>query len=74
MIDILEIAEEKGMEKGLKEMLLEALDEKIGILTPSLVENINSITQRETLKSLLRQAIRSDSLSHFEGKLAQVIS
>ena len=74
MIDILEIAEEKGREKGLKEMLLEALDEKIGILTPSLVENINSITQRETLKSLLRQAIRSDSLSHFEGKLAQVTS
>ena len=76
MIDILEIAEEKGMEKGmekgLKEMLLDALDEKIGIITPSLVENINAITQIETLKSLHRQAIRSESLSHFETKLAQV--
>ena len=74
MIDILEIAEEKGMEKGLREMVLDALEERIGIISPGLVKSINAITQIETLKSLHRQAIRSDSISHFEERIVQVLN
>ena len=72
MIDDLKIAKEKGKQEGLREMFFEALDEKVGIVTPKIVEKIYSINDPMLLKHILRQAIRSDNLSDFEGKLAQV--
>jgi len=86
MIDILEIAIEdgkkQGMQQGLtkgmlqdaREMVLEVLEEKLGVVPSRIVEKIKSISTRETLKGLLRQAVKCEDIQHFEGKLALATS
>ncbi|GAB6163569.1 hypothetical protein JCM12298_27290 [Desulfothermus naphthae] len=68
--------EEQGMIKGMvldaQEMVLEALIERFGLIKPDLSVKIKGIVNREVLKSLLKLAIRADSLSEFEEKLKQL--
>ena len=90
MLDILEIARddgrkqgmEKGLEKGFhkgmlseaKDMVIEVLEEKIGVVPARIVQKVQEINTRATLKGLLRQAVRCDDIKHFEGKLALAVS
>ena len=73
MLDILEIARDDGKQQGMlqdaHEMLLQVLEEKLGVVPSRIVKKIKSINTRETLKGLLRQAVNCDDLSNFEGKL-----
>ena len=62
----------KGMVLEAQEMVLEALMERFGLIRPDLSVKIKGIVNREVLKSLLKLAIRVDSLSEFEEKLKQI--
>ena len=62
----------KGMVLDAQEMVLEALMERFGLIKPELSVKIKGIVNREVLKSLLKLAIRVDSLSEFEEKLNQL--
>ncbi|GAB6160974.1 Rpn family recombination-promoting nuclease/putative transposase [Desulfothermus naphthae] len=72
----IEQGEQQGMIKGMvldaQEMVLEALIERFGLIKPDLSVKIKGIVNREVLKSLLKLAIRVDSLSEFEEKLKQL--
>ena len=68
------IAMEKGVEQGLqqgmledaREMVLEALEERFGVIVPDLAERIRGIKDREALRKLLRLAVRAGSWEEFE--------
>ncbi len=62
----------EGMILEAQEMVLEALIERFGLIKPDLSVKIKGIVNRELLKSLLKLAIRVNSLSEFEEKLKQV--
>ncbi|GAB6163985.1 Rpn family recombination-promoting nuclease/putative transposase [Desulfothermus naphthae] len=62
----------EGMILDAQEMVLEALIERFGLIKPDLSVKIKGIVNREVLKSLLKLAIRVESLSEFEEKLKQV--
>ncbi len=67
---------QKGLQQGLleeaREMVIEALEERFGILPPSLISKIKTIQQREILKSLHRAAIRAKTLEEFKALLKQL--
>ena len=71
---------EKGMQQGMqqgilleaREMLVEVLIERFGRIGSELPEQIKRIDSRESLKDLLRQALRVKSLDEFEGKLQAI--
>ena len=69
---------EKGMQKGIrqtaKEMLVAALEEKLGVVPARIIDQIRSIDQHEVLRGLHRQAIKCNSWDAFEGKLKFAIS
>ncbi|MBF0449259.1 MAG: hypothetical protein HQK75_01005 [Candidatus Magnetomorum sp.] len=74
MLDILEIAKEdgmkQGMQQGMREMVIAALNEKIGAIPSYLVDKINTITQTEKLTNLIRQAVKCNDLIWLERQLA----
>ncbi len=84
MIDILELAREKGLEqgrkegllegleKGVREMLMDVLIESFGILPTHVSEKIKAISQTDTLRSLFRAALKSKNLEQFTSMLNQV--
>ena len=69
-------AERIGMRKGMleeaREMVLEALEERFGIVPEDVEKRIRRIGDRDILKRLLRYAIRCGSLEEFEERLAGV--
>ena len=62
----------EGMILDAQEMVVEALMEKFGLIKPDLSVKIKGIVNREVLKSLLKLAIRVDSIQEFEEKLKQL--
>jgi len=76
---------EEGMERGIgigvesgkledaKEMVLEALEERFGIVPLRIAETIRKINERAVLRGILRRAIRCSSLQEFEEILREVI-
>jgi len=82
MLDILEIARNDGRQQGIeqgmlseaREMLFEVLQEKMGVMPSRIVEKVNQITTRETLKGLVRQAVKLDEFKRFEENLNLAIS
>ena len=72
------IAMEKGMKQGLqqglqqglledaREMVLEALEERFGVVVPGLADRIQRIEDRGVLRRLLRLAVRAENLEEFE--------
>jgi len=60
---------EKGMEKGsleeAREMVLEALEERFGVVPPDLEEVIRGREDRDMLRKWLRLAIRVGNLEEF---------
>ena len=86
MLKLIEIARNDGMEQGLeqglqkgilqtaKEMLVAALEEKLGVVPARIIDQIRSVDKHEILSGLHRQAIKCNSLDAFEGKLKFAIS
>lgn len=88
MLDILEVAEEKGFEKGevigiqkgkalglqegLQTMIVDTLVEHVELVPTQLSERIRAITNVDVLKGLYRQAIKCTDLNDFEAVLAKV--
>ena len=81
LLDILEIARNDGLQQGIqqgiqqgrllnaREMLLDIIDENIGVVPTYIAEKINAINKRETLKSLHRQALKCNDIKLFEESL-----
>jgi predicted transposase/invertase (TIGR01784 family) len=58
-----------GEQRATREMLLEAISEKFGIVSPDLLRRINSIESHESLKMLFKQTFRLDSLDEFKEQV-----
>ena len=69
-----QIGIEKGIQQGIQqgmvleaqEMVIEALEERFGLLEPGLVRQIKGVSVRETLRALLRYALRAKDLDEFK--------
>ena len=64
---------QQGIQQGLlleaQEMLLDALEERFGIIPRSIAKKIKKIDSREVVKGLFKVAMRVNSLEEFENKL-----
>ena len=80
MLDILKFAHEKGAEEGEKkgeekglqtarEMVIETLQESLGIVPRYIADEVRSLSHPDVLKGLLRQAFRCKEVSEFEKML-----
>ncbi len=67
---------QQGMQQGMleeaRDMLLELLQERFGVLSSSTVTQIKAIGQREVLKALFKQALRVQSMDQFKELLLKV--
>jgi len=63
---------QQGMLEDAREMVLEALSVKFGVLPIDLIEEIKGIQLREVLKQLLRAAMTVESLDQFREQLGRV--
>ncbi len=67
---------QQGIQQGLleeaREMVIEALEEKFGVISAKLIARIRAISEREILRSLLRTAIKVQSLEEFKKVLEKV--
>ncbi|MDL1964531.1 MAG: hypothetical protein LWW98_09420 [Deltaproteobacteria bacterium] len=64
---------EKVLLKGAREMVIEALKERFGIVSVEIMEGVRSIERREVMKELLRRAIRSERVEDFKEMLAKAV-
>ncbi len=64
---------EQGMIQEAQEMVVEALRERFGAPSPRLVAGIKAVSQRETLKGLLKVAIRAEDLEEFKRELERIL-
>ena len=70
MLNILRFAHEKGMEKGeekgrteyAREMILEVIEESLGVVPEYIVGRVRSVSQPDTLRRMLRQAMKCKKL------------
>lgn len=63
---------QQGMQQGMldvRDMLIEVLTERFGVINSELSEQIQRIDSRERLKASLRPALRAKSLNEFGKKL-----
>ena len=86
MIKVLAFAEEKGYDRGkneginegilknAKRMLINALEETIGVVPEYIEKKIQKISSQTALEGLHRQAIRCNDINDFNQKLALAIS
>lgn len=61
--------EQKGRIEAVRELLIEALEDSLGIVPPDITDQIMTISRPDTLKALLRQAVKSETLEDFEKML-----
>jgi hypothetical protein len=63
-----------GLIEDAREMVLDALDVRFGIIPTDIIEQIRNISKREWLKSLHRQAILCSNLESFKEMLSNALS
>ncbi len=89
MLDIIEIAREKGIEEGKvigeqegmqkgsiltwQEMLTDMLIEKFGVFSLPVTERISAIANPRILKILFRQALKCQNVQEFETAMQQMV-
>jgi hypothetical protein len=64
-----EMGHNKGLMEDAREMLLEVLEERFGIVPNDLMKRIHTVPLRKNLKQLHRQAIRCPNIEGFEEML-----
>jgi hypothetical protein len=64
---------EMGLIEDAREMVIEALDVRFGIVPTEIIEQIRAISKRDWLKSLLRQAIISSNMNSFKEILSKAL-
>jgi len=86
MIKIFDFVYDKGKEEGkiegkeegalatTKLLLIEAIEETIGIVPDYIEQKIQQISNQTTLKGLFRQAIRCNDINDFRQKLVLATS
>ena len=82
MLDVLEVAREKGMEEGKTlgavenshKLLLSAISEKFGFMLPRIADQIRKIENQDTLHDLHCQVFRRADMAAFEDVLRQVVA
>ena len=69
-----DMGHQKGLLEDAQEMVLEALNERFGIVPNEMIQQIRSISLREHLKPLMRQAIRCPDIDSFKEMLSKALS
>ena len=69
-----EIGHQKGLLEEAQEMVIEALNERFGIVANDMIQQIRSISLRDHLKPLHRQAIRCPDIDSFKEMLSKALS
>jgi len=69
-----DMGHQKGLIEEAREMLLDVLDVRFGIIPTDIIEQIRHISKREWLKSLHRQAILCSNLESFKEMLSNALS
>ncbi|HEX30649.1 TPA: hypothetical protein ENG04_11270 [Candidatus Poribacteria bacterium] len=68
----------KGLEQGMleeaREMVLEAVEERLGSVPEDVREKVMGIGDRSVLRRLLRYAVRCNSLEEFRRELARCVA
>ena len=78
--ELIQIGIEKGLKEGLqqgqleeaREMVISAIETRFEIVPGSIIDTIRAINRKDTLKMLLRQAIRCADIDQFREKLRLV--
>ncbi len=65
-----DIGHQKGLIEGAREMLLDVLEERFGIVPNDIIQDIHTVSIRDNLKQLHRQAIRCPNIDGFEEMLS----
>ncbi len=65
---------QKGLIETIQEDVLEVLNERFGIVSSDMIQQIRTISLQEHLKQLLRQAIRCSDLESFKEMLSKALS
>ena len=73
IMSIEQSAIKRGIEQGVRQMLLDALDVKFEVVPENLIEHISNITDKNILKALHHYAIKCSSLEEFEEKMKSII-
>ncbi|MBM3239757.1 hypothetical protein FJZ31_26025 [Candidatus Poribacteria bacterium] len=73
-----DIIKEEGIKEGIletvKRMVLEALDERFGVVPVKIVEKVRGISNDIVLNGLHRRAVRCSSLDEFENILERTMT
>ena len=64
---------QQGQLEDAREMVSEVLEERFGVISPRVVQQVRMVSEREILRALLRRAIRCRSLEEFEGELRKAL-
>jgi len=77
MLDILEIAKEKGKALGIledrREMVLDTLIERFNMISARVLDQIRAMQNPDILKMLHRQALKCQNAGEFEAVMQQVL-
>lgn len=69
-----DIGHQKGLIDDAREMVLDVLEERFGIVPNDMMTQIRAISLREHLRQLVRLAARSSDIEGFQKMLAKVLS
>jgi len=64
---------EMGKINDAREMVVEVLDERFGVVPFELIEQVRGVNGRDVLKRLIRQAIQCQNLEIFKEKLSKTL-
>ena len=77
MLDILEIAKEKGIEKGkalgIQEMVVDILIERFNMISARVLDQIRAMQNPDMLKMLHRQTLKCQNAGESEAVMQQVL-
>jgi len=89
MLDIIELAQEKGMEKGMEkgrkeglrkgressqEMVLDTIFDLFGNMPLEMIDKVKSVTHFDLLKMIHRQALKCKDIEQFRDVLNQMVT
>ena len=64
---------QKGLIEGVREDILEALEERFGVVPNDMAKQIHTVSLRDNLRQLLRQAIRCPNIEGFKEMLLKAM-